>query len=163
MIIIPKKADPSHPKKQQLCLVLDYLLLNKSIDAADNGNKVTSYDLLPNITHLLPRLCNPKILFCYLMSQVLTGLDFCFGYLDDILIYSTSWKEHLQNLETVLNNLQVANLKIKVSKCHFFKQHLHHLGHLISEKGIQPLPGKIITIKIQQYIRTLMDIIIFLD
>ena len=39
-------------------------------------------------------ICWLSGLFCYLMSQVLSGLDFCFAYLDDILVYSTSWKEH---------------------------------------------------------------------
>ena len=45
------------------------------------------------------------------MSQVLTGLDFFFTYLDDILVDSTSWKEHLQHLEIVFSHLQAANLK----------------------------------------------------
>ena len=80
------------------------------------------------------------------MSQVLLDLDFSFAYLDNILIYSNSWEEHLQHLETVFSHLQAANLKIKPSKCQFFKQHLHYLGHLISEHGIQPLLDKIMAI-----------------
>ena len=74
---------------------------------------------------------------CILLLKVtsITALDFCFAYVDDISIYSTSWKEHLQHLETIFN------------KCQFFKQHLYYQGHLISEKGIQSLPDKIITIK----------------
>ena len=41
-------------------------------------------------------------------------------------------------------HLKEANLKIKLSKCQMFKTHLHYLGHLISEHGIQPLPEKVI-------------------
>ena len=51
---------------------------------------------------------------------------------------------------TLRNCLQpstnLANLKIKLSKCQLFKQHLHYLGNLISKQGIQPLPHKILTI-----------------
>ena len=74
----------------------------------------------------------PGVCF-YLMSQVLSGLDFCFTYLDDILIYNTSWKEHLKHLEIVFSCLQAANLKFKLSQCQFLKQNLHYLGQLIPE------------------------------
>ena len=43
------------------------------------------------------------------MSQVLSVLDFSFTYLDNILIYSTSWEEHLQHLEAVFKHLKAAN------------------------------------------------------
>ena len=85
--------------------------------------------------------------FCCVMSQVLSGLDLCFKYLDDILVYSTSWKEHLLHLEVVIKHLKEANVKIKLHKCQFFKMHLHYLGHLISEHGIQPLPEKVSAIE----------------
>ena len=80
---------------------------------------------------------------CYLMSQVLSGLDFCFMYLYDRLVYNTWWKEHPLHLEMVLKHLKEANLKIKHGKCQFYKRNLHFLGHLISEHGIQPLPEKV--------------------
>ena len=81
------------------------------------------------------------------MSEMLSDLDFCFTYLDDILIFSTSWEEHLQHLETVFNLLKTASLKVKLSKWQFFKRNLHYPGHLISEQGFQPLPDKIIAVK----------------
>ena len=92
-------------------------------------------------------ICCLPVVFCYIMPQALASIDFCFTYLDEILIYSTVRKEHLQHLETVFNHLQAVNLKIKLRKCQYFKQHLQYLGHWITEKGIQPLLDKIITIK----------------
>ena len=80
------------------------------------------------------------------MSQILSGLDFCFTYLDDILIYSASWEEHLQHFETFFRHLKAANLNIKLSKGQFFKQHSHYLEHLISEEDIQLLLDKIMAI-----------------
>ena len=46
-------------------------------------------------------ICSFPGVFSHLMSQVLSALDFCFAYLDDILVYSATWKEHLQHLEVV--------------------------------------------------------------
>ena len=78
------------------------------------------------------------------MSEVLSGLDFCFAHLDDILMNSTSWKECMKHLEMVLKCLNEANLKIKVSKWQSFKKNFHNLGHLISKQGIQPLPENVL-------------------
>ena len=39
------------------------------------------------------------------------------------------------------------NLKVKLSKCQFFKKYLHYLGHLISKQGIQPLPEEVLAIQ----------------
>ena len=56
VITVPKKLDPSHPYKQEICLVLDYRSLNKSTNTSHNGISVISYYLLPNIMDLLARL-----------------------------------------------------------------------------------------------------------
>ena len=56
-------------------------------------------------------ICSLPGVFCYLMLQVLSGLDFCFTYLDDILAYSVSWKEHLHYRKVVFQHLKEANLK----------------------------------------------------
>ena len=70
VVIIPKKPDPLNPEKQQLHLVLDYSLLNKSLNAAHNGNNVISYYPLPNFTHLLARLKNCKKIFSSLHQRL---------------------------------------------------------------------------------------------
>ena len=81
--------------------------------------------------------------FQYLMSQVLTGLNlFSSTYLNNVLIFSKSWGEHLEHLNIVFNRFKSAGLKIKLSKCQFFKTKLHYLGHKISAEGLEPLPEK---------------------
>ena len=82
------------------------------------------------------------------MSTVLTGLSkFAFTYLDDVLVYSETYNDHLHHLNTVLQRFQKAGLKIKLSKCQFFKTHLHYLGHRISANGLEPLPEKLEAIR----------------
>ena len=81
--------------------------------------------------------------FQLLMNKVLDGLDFTMTYLDDIIIFSSNELGHLEHLEEVFRGLRKANLKMKRSKCDFFKSEIHYLHHLISAEGIRPLPNKL--------------------
>ena len=85
--------------------------------------------------------------FQLLMNKVLKGLKFAMTYLDDIIIFSQDELQHLEHLEIVLSCLQEAGLKMKRSKCDFFKSEIHYLGHLISPEGISPLPNKFDSIR----------------
>ena len=76
--------------------------------------------------------------FQQLMNQVLQGLDFAIAYLDDIIIFSNNEVEHLQHLETVFKRLKYAGLKLKESKCDFFRSQIHYLGHMLLAEGIHP-------------------------
>ena len=81
--------------------------------------------------------------FQKLINNALKGCNFAMGYLDDIIIYSRSEKEHLEHLEEIFTRLKAAGLKLKLEKCCFFKKHIQYLGHLISADRIQPLPEKL--------------------
>ena len=85
--------------------------------------------------------------FQLLMNKVLKGLQFAMTYLDDIIIFSQDELQHLEHLEIVFGHLREAGLKMKCSKCGFFKSEIHYLGHLISPEGISPLPNKLDSIK----------------
>ena len=76
------------------------------------------------------------------MNKVLHGLDFAISYLDDIIIFNETPEEHLKHIRIVLKRLQAAHLKMKKSKCSFFKKELHYLGHLLTTEGIKPQPEK---------------------
>ena len=81
--------------------------------------------------------------FQLLMNKVLNGLKFAMTYLDDIIIFSENESQHFEHLETVFSHLREAELKMKRSKCDFFKKEIHYPGHLISPEGISPLPNKL--------------------
>ena len=81
--------------------------------------------------------------FQLLLNKVLNGLKFAMTYLDDIIIFSENESQHLEHLETVFSCLREAGLKMKWSKCDFFKIKIHYLGHLISPEGISPLLNKL--------------------
>ena len=85
--------------------------------------------------------------FQLLMNKVLKGLKFAMTYLDNIIIFSQDELQHLEHLEIVFSHLREAGLKMKCSKCDFFKSEIHYLGHLISPEGISPLPNKLDSIR----------------
>lgn len=59
----------------------------------------------------------------------------CLPYMDDALVYSTEFEEHLQHLRTVLRLLKEKGIKLKPSKCKLFRREVKFLGHVITEKG----------------------------
>ena len=61
-------------------------------------------------------------------------------YLDDVIVYSRTPEDHLRRLQAVLDRFALNGLKLKPSKCHFFKESLTYLGHEISATGM--LPGQ---------------------
>ena len=81
--------------------------------------------------------------FQRLVNEVLSGLTFAFGYLDDILVYSTNMEIHLEHLRSLFVKLREADLKLKEVKCNFLKKHIQYLGHIISGKGITLMPEKL--------------------
>ena len=81
--------------------------------------------------------------FQNLMNKVLNGLNFTLAYLDDVIIFSETAEQHLKHIQIVLTRLKQANLKLKKSKCTFFKKELHYLGHLPTTDGIKPQTEKI--------------------
>ena len=85
--------------------------------------------------------------FQRLVGEVLKGLPFAFGYLDDILIYSPNMETHLEHMGIIFQRLKEANLKLKESKCSFLKAHIQYLGHIISGEGIEPVPEKLESLK----------------
>ena len=81
--------------------------------------------------------------FQRLVNEVLSGLTFAFGYLDDILVYSPDMETHLEHLRSLFIKLREADLKLKEVKCNFLKKHIQYLGHIVSGKGITPMPEKL--------------------
>ena len=81
--------------------------------------------------------------FQMLVNKVLEGLDFTFGYLDDILIFSKNMEEHLQHIRILFERLRQADLKLTKRKCNFLKAHVQYLGHYIPGQGLEPVPEKL--------------------
>ncbi|MCG8030630.1 MAG: reverse transcriptase family protein [Candidatus Thiodiazotropha taylori] len=89
-------------------------------------------------------LCNAPATFQRLMERCMGELNLrdCLIYLDDIIVYSSTFEEHLERLQAVFMNLEKHNLKLKPSKCEFFKEKDVYLGHVVSAEGVHVDPSK---------------------
>jgi hypothetical protein len=90
-------------------------------------------------------LTNAPATFQALMNDVLRPYlrRFVLVFFDDILIYSTSWAEHLQHIAIVFNELRAHHLHLKRSKCSFGTPSVAYLGHVISAEGVAMDAGKV--------------------
>lgn len=94
-------------------------------------------------------LKNSPSTFQRLMDNILSGLQGIelFVYLDDIVIYAVSLKDHERKLMKLLGRLQTARLLLQPDKCRFLQTSVNYLGHVISQDGLCPDPGKINAVK----------------
>ena len=94
-------------------------------------------------------LCNAPATFSHLMDRVLSGLHWetCLFYLDDIIVFSSTWEEHLACLRQVFERLRHANLKLGAEKCAFAAKEVSYLGHRVTEEGLLPDPALLTAIR----------------
>ena len=96
------------------------------------------FEVMPFGLHSAPatfqRMINHALRNCW---------PFARAYIDDIVIFSRSWEEHLVHLREVFTCLQTAKLTIKVSKCQFGRKEVRYLGHVIGGGTVRPDPQKI--------------------
>ena len=85
-------------------------------------------------------LCNAPATFSRLMDRIHAGLHWetCLFYLDDIIVFSSTWEEHLVRLRQVFERLRHANLKLGADKCTFAAKEVNYLSHRVTEEGLLP-------------------------
>ena len=94
-------------------------------------------------------LKNAPMAFSMVMSKVLQGINWKYSltYIDDTVVFSSSFEEHLEHLSSIFDRLTQANLKLQPQKCRFALPKVSYLGHQISSKGIEPDPQKVSSVK----------------
>jgi hypothetical protein len=90
-------------------------------------------------------LCNAPTTFQALMNDILRPFPrrFILVFFDDILIYSTTWTDHLHHVRAVLDVLHQHRLFLKRSKCEIGADSISYLGHIISTSGVAMDPAKV--------------------
>lgn len=93
-------------------------------------------------------LCSAPGTFQRMMDTVLSGLKWqtCLVYLDDVIVFSSTFEEHVKLLSSVLRAVRAAALTLKAEKCHFGYEKLRFLGHVVSNAGVTPDPEKVAAI-----------------
>ena len=114
----------------------------------EESKELTAFSTVENhyqFKRLAFGLKNSGIAFQRMMQQLLSSLNTSrvVVYIDDILIMSSSFEEHIDMVHKVLLTLERYKIKIKVKKCEFFKEEVNFLGQILSNKGIRKSPDYI--------------------
>lgn len=88
-------------------------------------------------------LTNSPAHFARLMCCLLRGLKCCLAFLDDTLCFSTTFDDHLSDLQQMFDRFRAANLKLKPKKCKLFQTETDFLGHHVSRSGLAPQQAKV--------------------
>ena len=109
-------------------------------------------------------LANAPSTFSRLMDMVLNGLTFvyCLVYLDDTIVYSRTFEEHMKHVEEVLERIIKAKLKLKPEKCVFAAGEVNYLGFVVTRSGIKPDKDKVKAISELEFPRSPRAMIRFL-
>src|SRR5690349_18166503 len=64
------------------------------------------------------------------------------AYIDDIIIYSFEWSDHIQHCDAILVSIAEAGMTVKLSKCHFALPKVKYIGHWVSSEERSVVPDK---------------------
>ena len=90
-------------------------------------------------------LASSPAIFQRMVDMLLGGMQWVFavGYIDDTIVYSDTWADHVAHLRQLLEALRKATLELHPGKCAFRAQEEKYLGHLVTRDGIRACPSKI--------------------
>ncbi len=93
-------------------------------------------------------LTNAPASFQREMNRILMPLigQCLFVYMDDILVYSPTFEQHIKDLEKVFQIMRENKFSINLKKCEFCKNSVQVLGHILSDEGLKPVPSKVLAI-----------------
>ncbi|XP_049518616.1 uncharacterized protein LOC125943367 [Dermacentor silvarum] len=105
-------------------------------------------------------LCNAPATFERMMDSLLRGYKWstCLCYLDDVIVFSPTFEDHLARLSAILDVFRRAGLQLNSSKCRFARRHITVLGHLVSASGVQPDPDKVRAVRDFPVPRSVSDV-----
>ena len=97
------------------------------------------------------------------MNAVLGDVrHFALAFVDDIIVFSETFEDHIKHLDAVFDRLRKANLRLKIAKCEFMKKELNYLGHIISDEGISGDPQKVSAVQNMEPPKTVREVRSFL-
>jgi Reverse transcriptase (RNA-dependent DNA polymerase) len=88
-------------------------------------------------------LMNASSTFQRFMDEVLQGLDFVVAYLDDVFVFSRTWKDHCVHITTIFDRFLRYQVKLKLAKCNFGASSVRCLGHVVENGQVRPDPENV--------------------
>ena len=81
--------------------------------------------------------------FQRLVNSLISNLDGCKAYIDDAIIFSEEWEQHLQTIRTFFDRLSEAKLTVTLAKSEFCHANLTFLGHIVGQGQVKPVEAKV--------------------
>ena len=89
---------------------------------------------------------NAPATFQRMVNKLVRDIDGCEGYIDDVVIFSDNWSDHIRQIERFFQIMGEAKLTINLMKSEFGKATVKYLGHIVGQGQVRPLDAKIQTI-----------------
>ena len=86
---------------------------------------------------------NSPATFQRLVNRLISNLDGCKAYIDDAIIFSEEWQQHLQIIRTFFDRLSDAKLTVNLAKSEFCHANLTFLGHIVGQGQVKPVEAKV--------------------
>ena len=141
--------------------------IDDCIDRIGNAKFVSKFDLLKGYWQVplterakeISAFCTPEGLYQYkrmafglknsaatfqrLVNRVVADIDKCEAYVDDLIVYSQTWEEHMGQLRQLFEKLSQANLTVNLVKSEFCQASVTYLGHVVGQGQIRPVTAKV--------------------
>ena len=89
---------------------------------------------------------NAPATFQRMVNKLVQDIDGCEGYIDDVVIFSDNWSDHIRQIKSFFQIMREAKLTINLMKSEFGKATVKYLGHIVGQGQVRPLDAKIQTI-----------------
>ena len=109
----------------------------KEISAFVNPDGLYQYKVMPF------GMKNAPATFQRLINTIIAGLEGCSAYIDDVIIYSDTWEQHLGHMRSLMLRLREAKLTVNLAKSEFGCAHIVFLGHLVGQGQIRSVDAKV--------------------
>ena len=140
------EANLSHLANSKIFSIMDGCSGFYSVPLRDEDKHKTAFSTRSGQyqwTRMSMGMTNAPSTYARLMQLVLAGIppSVTLSFLDDVLVHSRTLEQHFEDLARVLEAHKRAGIKLKPTKCHFFREKLEYLGHEISSEGTSPMPS----------------------
>jgi len=141
--------------------------IDDCIDKIGNSKFVSKFDLLKGYWQVpltdrakeISAFCTPDALFQYrvmpfgmknapatfqrMVNHVVADIEGCEAYVDDLIVYSQSWEQHIGQLRHLFANLSEAKLTVNLIKSEFCHANVVYLGHVVGQGQVKPIKAKV--------------------
>jgi len=96
------------------------------------------------------------------MAMVVSGIKCCLAFIDDTIVFSSSFEQHLKDVQSLFDRFHLAKLKLKPTKCRLFQSECEFLGHWVSAEGIRVQKTKVACIQAWPFRKNIHELCAFL-